>query len=250
MSILTHSYRRILALPQFASTKSVFFDGVGADLRFADGVFNSLGDGSVSMWIRPSTISVAILFGCTQNAVSGYVALTLRTGGLIGISGRPTGLADTYLLNSPAGSILVDTWYHIAWTKTGTTHNLYINGVDQVLTPVVDTNRDIYFSDLTGTRRYTFGNFRRATNGNYYHGYMDEFVISPTAWSQAQVTALYNNGCPGNLAIHSDYANMITWSRMGDGTGDAYPTIVDQIGANDLTMTNMVAGDIVSVTPC
>lgn len=233
----------------FASTKSVFFDGIDADLRFADSVFDSLSGGSMGMWIRPSSLSsTGTLFACTINAVNYFVSLSVNASGGLQIFARIN--TNQYFAATANSIISIDNYYYVVWTHSGGNHNVYVDGVDRALTFTIDVNRDRYFDDVVGTRRYTIGNFRRDTSANYYHGYIDEFVISPTAWSQAQVTALYNSGCPANLALHSDYANMITWSRMGDGTGDAYPTIVDQIGANDATMTNMVAGDITTTVPC
>lgn len=232
----------------FANTKSVFFDGIDADLRFADGIFNSMTDGSISMWIRQSSLSIVrVLFGCTINDSSNEVTFGVRDTGALYVFGR-TANVNQYYAETATGLISTGVWYHLVWTKTGTTHKAYINAVDTTLNFSISTNLDKYFDDVIGTRRYTLGSYRRLSTTNRYVGYMDEFVISPTAWSQAQVTALYNNGCPGNLALHSDYANMITWLRMGEG--DTYPTIQDNIGANDATMTNMIAADITSTTPC
>ena len=66
-----------------------------------------------------------------------------------------------------------------------------------------------------------------------------------------QVLPSYNSGEPIDLSEDSgDYDNsgdLSNWWRMGDG--DTYPTIEDNVGSIDCTMTNMVSGDIVSVVP-
>ena len=65
------------------------------------------------------------------------------------------------------------------------------------------------------------------------------------------VTQLYNSGAPIDLSADSgNYDNsgdLTYWWRMGDG--DTYPTIEDNEGSNDLTMTNMISGDIETDVP-
>lgn len=254
MSFLTHNYRRLLAVPSFRSTNSVYFNGAGADLRLADGAFN-LANGGTSFWIRPELIVGAnrSLFGTSVNALGPYCFATInQTSGKFVMIARAatTGASEMYIIECDTTLPVIGNYYHFVWIKDGFNHYIYINGVLQSLTFTVDNNRNYWFANVGASARYTFGNFRRNFNGNYFQGWIDEFAISPTIWTLAQVTALYNNGCPGNLVNHSDYANMITWLRMGDGLGDAYPTIVDQIGSNNATMTNMLSSDITTVTPC
>ena len=57
-------------------------------------------------------------------------------------------------------------------------------------------------------------------------------------------TTLYNSGCPANPST----TNLEAYWRMGDG--DTFPTITDNQGSNNGTMTNMEAGDITTETPC
>ena len=49
---------------------------------------------------------------------------------------------------------------------------------------------------------------------------------------------------PNNI---SGYPDLIGWYRMGDG--DTYPTIQDNKGSNDATMTNMASDDIQTDVP-
>ena len=67
----------------------------------------------------------------------------------------------------------------------------------------------------------------------------------------ANVTTLYNDGLPYTVAADT---GLIGWWRMGDGTltGDAiatYPTIVDETGNNNGTMTNMTSTDFEADVP-
>lgn len=83
----------------------------------------------------------------------------------------------------------------------------------------------------------------------------DEFGLWNTGLSQDEITTLYNNGVPINLAVNSgDYtsaANLALWWRCGDkGDSNGGSGIKDHRGAKDSnpgTMINMEDGDIDTV---
>ena len=56
---------------------------------------------------------------------------------------------------------------------------------------------------------------------------------------------MYNSGAPTDLSSYSTPPTH--WWRMGDG--DSSPTITDQVGSYNLTMTNMDSADIVTDVP-
>jgi hypothetical protein len=79
---------------------------------------------------------------------------------------------------------------------------------------------------------------------NCLDGKIDEVAIWSAGLTNAEVLAIYNGGRPGNLGSHSRAASLEHWWRMGDGTGDVYPTVADQVGSADGTMTNMTSGAV------
>ena len=81
-------------------------------------------------------------------------------------------------------------WYFVAWTYDSTTHHLYINGMNQVLTfgagsgvagPINTTTFNLYFG-------------RRASGGLAYDGIIDEVRIYNRTLSASEVTAFYAIG--------------------------------------------------------
>lgn len=73
---------------------------------------------------------------------------------------------------------------------------------------------------------------------------IDELAIWASDES-SNISSIYNSGTPHNLSLlASPPANY--W-RMGDG--DTFPTLQDNIGALDATMTNMTVSDIVNDVP-
>ena len=89
--------------------------------------------------------------------------------------------------------------------------------------------------------------FRSSTE--YLAGVLDEAAIYSSALSAAEVRQIYNGGTPGNLKNLASVSSLVSWWRMGDGDGDRYPTIADNQGSADGTMTNMTSAAIAEVAP-
>jgi len=88
---------------------------------------------------------------------------------------------------------------------------------------------------------------RNLSAGNYLQGstLLDEVALWDSDQS-ANVAAIYNGGVTHDLRIMANPPEHY-WA-MGDLT-DVFPIIFDHIGSLNMTMTNMVAGDIVADTP-
>ena len=80
-----------------------------------------------------------------------------------------------------------------------------------------------------------------------FEGLIDEASIYSSALSNADVLAIYNGGAPTDIINTPQNATLTNWWRMGDV--DAFPTLTDQRGTDDITLTNMIAGDIVTDAP-
>lgn len=169
---------------------------------------------------------------------------------LINDNGATNSITKTY------PGITDTNWHHYVLTGDGTGTaagvNLYIDGVFQ--TPSFET--DNLTASTANGNPWNFGVLASdfpffPVLGNY-----DEPSLWAFEWSAAQVSEAYNEGKPPNLLFHSAYlannANMPFYARCGDDPGDVFPTIVN-LGntgaAQDATMTNMEAGDIVDDVP-
>ncbi len=141
-------------------------------------------------------------------------------------------------------TFVADTWHHLAMSFDGATPDI-----------------DLYFDGaLYTTGKTTVGSIRAQLNdgvGNpfvigarraadmFFTGIIDELAVWDSALDDAAVSTIHNGGSPTDLSAMTPAPNH--WWRMGDG--DTYPTISDQIGSNDGTMTNMESGDIVEDAP-
>ena len=134
-------------------------------------------------------------------------------------------------------------WYHAVgtWDKDANV-SLYLNGV------LKESNA------ISGTFTGSLAEAAIGTNldeGAYFKGNIDEVTVYNSTLSQPEVTSLYNDGLPFNP---EPLANLKGYWKMGDGgiVGDpiaTFPTIVDETGNNDGTMTNMTSTDFQADVP-
>jgi len=206
---------------------------------------------------------VSLDFNPQSNEFSfgGWVKLNSSVGYLVSKAGadggqRQFGLyfqnggADIYSGGSQynGGDVVsLGAWYHVMYVNyndAGTYRvSTYVNGA-------LDINGELSGA-ATNTNDVIIG-ARRANNANagldyLTDGVIDEVAFWDTALTASQIQEIYNQGTPGNLRDTSSYGNVISWYQMGEN--DTFPTLVDYVGGNNATMTNMESGDIVTDTP-
>ena len=116
-------------------------------------------------------------------------------------------------------------WHHLVATSTGDMESLYLNG-------------DLIASANLQAMSSTVANNLSIGNAGYvpaypFDGLIDEVAIFRSALSASDITAIYNNGVPAELASYSPAG----WWRMGDDNNGAGSTITDLgSGGNDGTI--------------
>ena len=125
-------------------------------------------------------------------------------------------------------------WTHILIVGDYTGSNLICYKND------VEVYNNSHTFTITESTANVFIGSERGT-GFFYNGKLDEVSLWNKGLSASEVSELYNNGIPSNLASHSSYSNAISWWRMGDNaTFDGTNwTIPDLVGSNSGTTTNM-----------
>ncbi len=222
----------------WANAYSNQFDGVNEYVNCGNGggldaVFTSI---TVGAWIKTSDATPAngdAIVSKGSSSGSNNFDLNLEPDGRVRFWFSSTNLAYS-------GSSLSDnTWHHIVGVWNGTQTTVYLDGVAGASianTPTVSASGNpVLISSWNQSANWWFS------------GNVDEVSIWNTALNQAGVTELYNSGIPDNLADHSAYSDLVSWWRMGDD--DSYPTLTDNKGSNDGTMTNMESGDVEADTP-
>jgi hypothetical protein len=231
--------------PAYSNTKSCEFDGVDDFVNCGNVTgLNNAANGSWSFWMKPSATGFKYLFSAYQGSGSNQqirfgkkgtgVEVRLRGEGFVG--GTPV------MFNESSQSWTLGSWYHIAVTFDGAESDnalklkVYVNG-----SALTNTSAGSAFTNLnTTTSDFHIASFN---SSNEFAGNIDEFAIFNTTLSASDVTSIYNSGVPASLSSLSP----IHWWRMGDG--DTFPTLTDNSGSNNGTMTNMTSGDIVEDVP-
>ena len=243
----------------YTNTKSIDFDGTNDRIDCGDSDSLSFGNGtndspfSISAWINVDDTSVNRIINKTNASSGGEWIFTTGTAARTLVlnlydhpatvhSGPYRGKAGTTSFNSYIGQ-----WVHVAATYDGrggdTANagiNLYFNGA---LESTTDVTAGTYVAMSNTSSPVQIGADPSWTN-LYMNGKIDEISVFNTALSSEDITNIYNSGTPNDL---SSYSSLVHWWRMGDG--DTFPTITDNKGNNDGTMTNMALDDIVENVP-
>lgn len=232
-------------LPKYQpySRRSMKFDGVDDYCGTPDDAFNSYEQGSVSIWFQmintPAVSTSYTLFSAGQSDGSGYLAFYLYNNGgnvELRIQNSTGGLGQGSTTTFSAGR-----WYHLVVTCNGSDWDAYVDGVEET----VSANPGTWFADVGGTStHYTIGALRRTSLALEANAYIADVEVYSQEISAADVLAIYNFGRPRD---NSAISNRVAAWRMGDY--DAYTTIQDTVGSNDLTATNMTNASIVNEVP-
>ena len=217
----------------FANTQSIALDGVDDEVNMD---FSSTSTtGSFSVWVKPTDYTTNTQIICLYSG-GGYrdlISLSQRTDGTLRVSAVDGGSTRWRLVTDNA-VVSNGTWTHVVFSFDGNNGTIYINGSAVPQTYEDTTNKSWWWDDLLPNKQ-RLGILR--VNGysvqQRYYGNIEEQSVFTTALSSTEVSAIYNNGLPTDLTSQS---NILAWYRCGDG--DTAPTLTDNIGSNDGTMTN------------
>lgn len=120
------------------------FNGASDKIALPMNAFNSLSSGTIELLVYPTK---------NGDIFRAYVDASLflafqRSATKLTIYGR-VGWATQF--SADTDEVLpLNAWSHIAWTKTGTTHVIYVNGAVAPITWTVTTDKSVYFNSLGG----------------------------------------------------------------------------------------------------
>ena len=240
----TRGVPEMTAGSSFTNTFSCNFDGTDDFVDF--GLFTPMDSATaltVSAWFKSSTYTSNGRLVNVEKHVEIYQATSAASNqkgrfyyklmGNFGNAFKTLGGTSA----SGVGDLIDGNWHHLCfvWDDSTTTAIVYEDGV------AVITN-----TSTTGTLNSTTDRLYVGADpagANPIEGNIDEVSIWNSALSPTNVASIYNEGVPTDLTSLSPNG----WWRMGDGA--TFPTIPDEIGSNNGTMTNMVSGDIEADVP-
>jgi len=231
----------------FTNTLSVVFDGSNDHVTIPTVAAQDLTSAvTVSFWIKGSSQGTEkTLFSKWQTGAGDLRSFLIDTDVTndtrlrLGIYDDTTTLQKNYVTSL---ALLTGSWTHYAFTFGSSTLKVYANGAEDTS---VNKSIDNAISsiNITNTPYIMAG---RSAPSNFYAGNLDEISLWTSELTASDISAIYNSGTPTDLSTHAKTANLVGWYRNGDG--DTFPTLTDQQGNSNGTMTSMTAGDIVTDT--
>ena len=223
--------KKCLSIDGESSTNGSYLELVGAT---AAGNLNwtpTSDDFTISAWFKmePGTTGTNYIVS-KMDSLGPTIQYAIRVDGSGNISADA---GDVGLAATTVGTDYRDgEWHNVILDNTTSLLLLYVDGGAAALgTPGSDT---VATDPLIGA------GFSSTTPTSMFSGQIDEVSFWDTLFNTSMVTELYNGGVPADLTSHSAYANLATWLRMGDGTGDTLATITDQgPDGNDATLKNV-----------
>jgi hypothetical protein len=200
-----------------------------------DGVNDDIDIGTTSTFDFTSS-AFSVSFWVKFNDVSTYQSLVMR--GQWYLEGWEIALATTAEIwlrtyqnsgiqtsQSTANSIPKDEWINVTCARSGTTCNIYINGVLDV--DVAASHTD----PTTSTDALVFGVESSGGASQYFDGDMSDVRIYDAALTADEVQYIYTNGDQGTDPTTT---NLVSQWLLDEGTGT---TATDNAGSNDGTIT-------------
>lgn len=206
-----------IAVPTLSNSYSASFDGVDDHLYFGTSATNrditvGSSDLAVSLWFYADDTTASALF---QNTSAG--SRCFLNAGTLTLKGYGTqrDITSAYSANN---------WYHLVVERQSGTQKIYINGSEA--------------DSITGqTGSFNISSFGYRT-GAFLTGHLDEISFHSQGLSATDVSDIYNNGLPRNVAVGF---NTTGWWRMGDASSGT--TITDQVGSENLTASGAILTD-------
>ena len=170
------------------------FDGINDYMTFPNDTLKLTGAFSINTWLKLNVT------GITAGIISSSAAFSPQYGFRLYI-GSDNKLVFSYF-NSGVNydvkssvALTANIWYNISVVNTGSSYELYINGVlncTNVTTSLTHTYRTITWG-ATGTDTVIFGNYG-TSYGWYFNGLIDATNVWNKALTSGEVSALYNSG--------------------------------------------------------
>jgi len=180
--------------------KGFDFDGDGDYVDVADDAELRLTNWTISAWIYPLDVSGRhLIIGKGIHSSSPYRNYEIETNGAVlnALFENSTGNDSTLL---QGGTISTNTWYHIAYTKNSSTHEIYVDGIS------VDSDSVSIIPDTSSGSNLIIGKYD-AGSINPFNGTIDDVMIFNRSLSASEVSALYAN--TSSRYISSNFTDLV-----------------------------------------
>ena len=219
----------------FSNLKSISLDGVDDFVTMGDVLdFERTSAFSISAWVKRGGTGVndtVVSKMESSGNFRGYL-LFISSTNLVKFVLRNVNTSSNRLFVDSTSTITDTNWHHILMTYDGSSS---VSGVKIYIDGVSDTVTTAGTLSATTLNSSPFNIGARNSNSLFATATIDETAIFNSELSASDVTAIYGSGVPTSL---SSYSSLVSWWRCGDG--DSAPTLTDNKGSNNGTMTNFL----------
>ena len=155
---------------------SAYFDGTGDYLSNSDaGIALGSGDFTVDFWLRLPSSVVETIF---DTQVIGGASSRTNSIRLSASSSRELIITHNGAIRITSSALSLNTWYHVAIVRSGSTTTLYVGGTSRGTTTAITAN--------LSTASVVIG-MNASSSSEFFAGYIDEFRLSPgiARWTTA-----------------------------------------------------------------
>lgn len=197
-------------------------------------------DFTIEAWVYPTSTATGMLFAqdVCGDAEQQFRFYTNNSKVNFDLSDAAAlGASYSFQLPSTANSVPLNTWTHIAITRSANNYTLYINGLSNATTST-GANTINNQSGADANKRLRIGARGGVSGGcglNYFAGRIDEVRFWNVARTGTQVQQNYSAEI--DAATNADLVAYYTFNEgIASGTNTGLTTIIDQKGSNDGTL--------------
>jgi hypothetical protein len=226
---------------QFAGN-ALKFNGSSNYVELTNRINIGSSDFTIEAWVYPQSTSAGMVFAqdvCGDGEQQFRLYTNSSKVNFDLSDAAALGAPYSFQLISTASSVPLNTWTHIAVTRSGNNYTLYINGVSNATTST-GTNTINNQSGADVNKRLRIGSRGGVSAGcglNYFNGSIDEVRFWNVARTETQIQQNYAREI--DPASNANLAAYYTFNEgIAAGTNTGLTTVIDQSGNNNGTLTN------------
>ncbi|BDS12132.1 LamG-like jellyroll fold domain-containing protein [Aureispira anguillae] len=236
ITLIISSFLMLITSYSFAQENAIHLDGVNDYVDCGTDPSLDITGTAITLeaWVYPTAFTTNVWEGNVINKSGvgdrGYM-LRVGNNGQVNFN---IGTGSWNEINSPTGTVSLNTWHHIAGTYDGTNMRLYVDGV-QVAIGALSQNIGLASYDLYLGQDPQF-------SGRFFPGKIDEVKIWNSTRSATEIVEDMNNSVCG-----VPFPNLIAYYRFNQGVANGnnagLTTVIDEIGtANGVLISSALSG--------
>jgi hypothetical protein len=228
------------ASPIQLAANALQFNGTSNYVELSNRINIGSSDFTIEAWVYPQSTSAGMVFAQDVCGDAEHQFRLYTTNSKISFDlsdASALGAPYSFQLASTAGAVPLNTWTHVAVTRSGNNYSLYINGVSNA-TYSTGANTINNQSGADANKRLRIGARGGVSGGcglNYFNGKIDELRLWSVARTATEISDNYNREL--DPVAHANLQAYYTFNQgLASGSNSGVTTIIDLKGNNNGTL--------------